>query len=280
MGKALIFDGIVVTEPLETITITSISEEAETISSNFDDIDNTKTSALNVLINNLKTAGTWNKLRLLMLPILASDVDGAAKNVLMTTGGVPSTTNLSFSNHKLLVGNSITIGSEGLINQLLDSQQGIDFATNTEFSTGFYVEPADSNKTLITFGSLRLYNNVEGTNSAFQVYTDTQTSSTPPSYFRTVGGTPLSKFSSVAAYNEDNNIYPYYITDSNSTANTPSARSSLNSISLANTNEGLNLNATTEIHLLWAGIKMTKEELESTHIAFKTFVDTLESMSE
>lgn len=277
MGKALIFDGITVTDPLDTITILTPDADAERIASYFSEPGSSTYSALNMLVSSLKSAGAWSKMKYIMLPIIASSVDEASQNVLLSTDRTPTTTNLSFANGKLFASEKV----------YLTDKLGME--TYNPCSMGWYIDTENSpyqdgasSQTVLVIGVNRLTR--QTTNNAEIFPMNVKGSSD------TTSVNDLTTFSSVSTYVEDGNLKVAKITNDSENATVSVL---FNDATFGNNFEdGLRLSAnstatgtylrsyTGGYKIIWVSELLTTLQLESVHKAFKSFVDTLENASE
>lgn len=286
MGKALVFDGVVVTSPLQTITITTPDSDAERIAGYFSDLGSAQLAALTALVKSLKTSGAWDKMKYLMLPILATSVDEASQNVLLTSNRTPTATNLSFTDGKLFASGSVD----------LTDKLAPGMSSYNPCSFGWYLDtdncPFQEEKlgqSAIIFGVNRLSRGRANSTSTTEVWSvNVKTLQGTSADTPTVAN--LSKFSAFSLYEESGNVKADNIIGDNETATTSTVKENgtfgddftpaglhLSSSSMT-MNYGVTYNG--GYKMLWASSILTTSQLESTHKAFKTFIDTLEELSE
>jgi len=109
MGKALIFGGLNVQNPLQILDFEEEDLDVTRIAECFANITSTQSAALKKLVKSLKVAGTFDKLSYLILPAIAGSVDEAIRNVMVDSDNIPDTTNMSLTGNLLFVNTSVTV---------------------------------------------------------------------------------------------------------------------------------------------------------------------------
>lgn len=119
MGKALIFPGLNVQNPLQILEFEEEDLDVTRITECFSGITITQSAALKTLIRSLKLAGTFDKLSYLILPAIAGSVDEAIRNVMVDSDSIPDTTDMSLTSNLLYINTQVTVTNyikPGLLN--------------------------------------------------------------------------------------------------------------------------------------------------------------------
>lgn len=267
MGKALIFSGVTVLNPLETITISTPDEDVERIVTFFDtSISSEKESALKTLVTTLKNDGIWDKLTYLMLPVFASDEVEAAQNVLLPqkTESILNIDRWQFSNG---VFTQISNNTVSLTNYILNASDMAtqSLAVGAAFDLGELPSGVSSERIVLLNGAISIFK--DGGNG-----------------FLSGGGTTSLTASSILSGSVDVDNSSYYVingSETNATTKTLSSPSTSATPSIALGGSGTTYynKFTGDLKLLWVSTMLTAEELASAHVAFKAFMDSLEGLS-
>lgn len=268
MGKALIFNGVTVLNPLDTITISTPDEDVERIVTFFDtSISPEQEAALKTLVTTLKNDEIWVKLTYLMLPVFASDGVEAAQNVLLPqkTGSILNIDRWQLSNGAFT---QITNSTVSLTDYILNasSMETQSLAVGAAFDLGELPSGVQSERIVLV-------------NNAISVFKDNGVG------FLSGGGTTNLIASSILSGSVDVDNSSYYVisgSEENATTKTLSTPSTITTPSIALGGSGTTYykKFTGNLKLLWVSTMLTAEELASAHVAFKAFIDALESLSE
>lgn len=275
MGKALIFDGITVSNPITTVTITDISEDAKTIGGYFTDLPQKKLIALDVLITDLKECGAWEEMRYIALPMLATNVSEASQNILMKNDRVPNTQYLSFNNGQLF-GSSTIAQISTLSNEMISTPKTMDF-TIEDKSIGWHSDPTSASTMSYSIGALRLY--VDGTDSGTTQIKRYDEATQTDDKIATVSTFAPRYWTSMCLYNDTDNSAikglrvlndNLNVLESQSTTYYPLSGTFYDSLTIYSNAKNYG------IDYLWVGEKMTSSQLLGVHTAFSKFLNTLD----
>ena len=109
MGKALVFAGLNVQNPLQILDFEEEDLDVTRITECFAKITSTQSAALKKLVKSLKVAGTFDKLSYLILPAMAGTVDEAIRNVMVDSSSIPDTTDMSLTSNLLYINTQVTV---------------------------------------------------------------------------------------------------------------------------------------------------------------------------
>ena len=119
MGKALVFAGLNVQNPLQILDFEEEDLDVTRIAECFGYITSAQSAALKKLVKSLKVAGTFDKLSYLILPAMAGTVDEAIRNVMVDSDSIPDTTDMSLTSNLLYINTQVNVTNyikPGLLN--------------------------------------------------------------------------------------------------------------------------------------------------------------------
>ena len=293
MGIALIFDGIIVTDPLQTITILEPDSDAERIAGYFTDVDSEQFSALNTFIKALKSAGIFSKLSYLMIPKLASNVSEALQNVLSAQKNQPrSPTGWEMDSDNCLKPIPATVTNIVLTPYMVNTE-GI---SSKNFSTGVSFVLGEKDPDVVSEiimgvnmpGSLtqsvgiKIYRDEGG--AEYNDGTQAVSSGSKNQFSLSVDadGVLSDEVARKSFYLKDSQNTLNSITTKNFKADTEASISTTPSLKLGygNSTGAYHRTFWGSYRLLWVSEVLEKQELLDMHLAVRAFIDALEGLSE
>ena len=277
MGKALVFAGLNVQNPLPIVHFEEDDLDVIRIGECFAKITSTQSAALKTLIRSLKLAGTFDKLSYLILPAIAGTVDEAIRNVMVDSDSIPSTTDMSFTSHLLFVSNTTDVTSYIKPNTL----------GSTNLSMGVFVNCTDypfpngplSEQILKVNTGYVFYRN-----STQLGYEDGRSSNRYKTFLQSEGkmsmSTDIDNSSTIMVYDEDS-VESVALDTSKSIKATDTASVKLSGVPYDPEGTARSYRAFTGGYkLLWISSLLTQTELVATHKAFDEFITSVESPSQ
>lgn len=269
MGKALIFSGLNVQNPLQTLEFEEEDLDVTRIAECFSRITITQFSALKTLIRSLKVAGTFDKLSYLILPAIADNVDEAILNVLVDSDSIPSTTYMSLTNNMLFVSNTVNVTAFVKPDTL--NTRNLAMGVFTECSDYPFPEGAQGSETIMKVntgyvvyrnGAKIGYENGVGVNIE-KSFIDTKE--------KFGMSTSIDNLSSVMVYAEDT-VVPSELSSSATVKVTDTASVLLSGPPYVDGGSRYYRAFTGGFKLIWISSLLTQTELVATHEAFDAFI--------
>lgn len=272
MGKALIFEGLNVQNPLPIVHFEEEDLDVTRIAECFSGITITQSAALKTLVRSLKLAGTFDKLSYLILPAMAGTVDEAIRNVMVDSSSIPDTTDMSLTSNLLYINTQVTVTNyikPGTLNSR-NLAMGVFVGGLDEWITGRYyseqiAEVNTGYKLMRDNGNIGYVDGTEGTHK--KNYNLSQ--------LKIGMSTDIDNLSSLFVYN-DNTVEPFALDSSATVKATDTA--SVNLSGLPYVDESSPKTWRTfggGIKLLWVSSLLTETELVATHKAFDEFITSL-----
>lgn len=273
MGKALIFEGLNVQNPIQTVNFDEEDLDATRIAECFTNITITQQSAVKKLVKSLKAAGTFNKLSYLILPTIAGTVDEAIRNVMVDSDSIPSTTYMSLTDNLLFVSNAVNVTNYIKPNTL--NTTNIAAGVFADFDVESVPSGVYSETILMINTGYILYR--DGNNGCG--YEDGKSTTHAKTYANAQGkycmSTSIDDMQSIMVYN-DGTVVPYSLDSSKQTKATSTASVILSSSGTGSTYRTFGGG----IKLLWVSPLLTETELVATHKAFDAFITAVEPPSQ
>lgn len=269
MGKALIFTGLNVQNPLPIVHFEEEDIDVTRIAECFANITSTQSAALKTLIRSLKLAGTFDKLSYLILPAIAGTVDEAIRNVMVDSDSIPSTTYMSLTNNMLFVSNTVNVTA--FVKPDMLNTKNLAMGMFVECSDYPFPEEAQQSETIMKVntgyvvfrdGSSLGYENGVGVNIK-KSFTNTKE--------KFGMSTSIDNLSSIMVYAEDT-VLPSELSSSATVKVTDTASVILSGPPYVAGGTRSYKAFTGGIKLIWISTLLTEAELVATHEAFDEFI--------
>lgn len=271
MGKALIFPGLNVQNPLQILDFEEEDLDVTRIAECFGNITSTQSAALKKLVKSLKVAGTFDKLSYLILPAIAGTVDEAIRNVMVDSDSIPSTTYMSLTDNLLFVSNAVAVTAfvkpDTLNTKNLAMGAFVDW-TGHAFPSGLYSEQVMKVNT-----GYVMYR--DGTRFGYYDGTGTSRSKAYAATKYKIGmSTDIDNLTTKFVYAEDT-VETYQLDSSASITATDTASVIISGSPYVDGGAKGFRTFTGGIKLLWVSSLLTEAELVATHKAFDEFITSL-----
>lgn len=279
MGKALIFLGLNVQSPLQTLEFEEEDLDVTRITECFSGITSTQSAALKTLIRSLKLAGTFDKLSYLILPAIAGTVDEAIRNVMVDSDSIPDTTDMSLTSNLLYINTQVTVTNyikPGTLNSKNLAMGAFVESSITNWNEGVSSEQimkVNGGYTMYRDKSKIGYNDGAGTSGGNHAKTFALTGCK-------VGmSTDFDNLSTKFIYAEET-VEPFTISPGETIPVTDTAVVRLSGPNYSGSGSTVYKTFTGGIKLLWVSSLLTETELVATHKAFDAFITAVEPPSQ
>ena len=274
MGKALVFAGLNVQNPLQILNFEEEDLDVTRITECFSGITSTQSAALKTLIRSLKLAGTFDKLSYLILPAIAGTVEESIRNVMVDSSSIPSTTYMSLTDNLLFVSNAVAVTAfvkpDTLNTKNLAMGAFVDW-TGHAFPSDIYSEQVMKVNTgyiMYRDGTKFGYNDGTGASSG------NRTKAYATTKYKIGMSTDIDNLTTKFIYAEDT-VETFQMSSSASIAVTDTASVILSGPPYVDGGAKGYRTFTGGIKLLWVSPLLTEAELVATHKAFDEFITSV-----
>jgi hypothetical protein len=271
MGKALVFAGLNVQNPLQILDFEEEDLDVTRIAECFANITSAQSAALKKLVKSLKVAGTFDKLSYLILPAMAGTVDEAIRNVMVDNDNIPDTTDMSLTSNLLYINTQVTVTNyikPGLLNSR-NLAMGVFVDGLAEWISGTYssqqiAQVNTGYRFMRDNGNIGYVDGVETTHK--KNYATTQ--------LKIGMSTDIDNLNSVFIFAEDS-VQTFELDSSAVVKATDTASVILSGFPYTEGSSKYWRTFGGGIKLLWVSSLLTEAELVATHKAFDEFITSL-----
>lgn len=273
MGKALIFEGLNVQNPIQTVNFDEEDLDATRIAEYFTNITSTQQSAVKKLVKSLKAAGTFNKLSYLILPTIAGTVDEAIRNVMVDSDNIPDTTNMSLTDNLLFISKAVDVTNYIKPNTL--NTTNISAGVFADY--GVSVEQGVYSETIAKINTGHILYRDGNNGCCFQ---DGKNGTHSKTYSQGKGkygiSSDIDEMQSIMVYGDKNISDTYSVASFPLDPNNTTTATDTASVILSSSGTGATYRTFTGGYkLLWVSSLLTETELVAMHKAFDEFITSV-----